>query len=176
MTTSIKPTRLDPSVAPLLADCAHPPYSVALERPDQADVQALIAALDAYQAALYPSTGGRPTALSRLLRPEVRFMVVRNAFKQVQGCAAIVLSPEQAELQRLMIEPAARGHGLAKQLLQALEREALRAGQRCMRLEAGLRQRPAIHLCERMGFVPRPPFGRHRAAPFSLFMEKWLAD
>jgi putative acetyltransferase len=148
--------------------------SLARERPDQPEVLALIRELDAFQSALYPAASNHLPDLDALLRPEVRFLVVRDAQARVQGCGAIVLREDCAELKRMMVTPAARGQGLGTALIAALEVEAVCAGRPLLRLETGVRQRPAIRLYERLGYRRCGPFGAYRADPFSIYMEKLL--
>ena len=63
---------------------------------------------------------------------------------------------------------------LQERAIDALEREAVRAGRPLLRLETGVRQQAAVQLYERMGFERCGPFGDYRADPFSIFMEKLL--
>jgi len=147
---------------------------LARERPDQPEVWALVEALDAYQGPLYPAASQHLLSQDELLRPEVRFLVVRDAHNTVQGCAALVLREDCAELKRMMVRPEARGQGLGKALVAALELEAAWAGRPLLRLETGVRQRPAIALYERMGYRRCGPFAPYRPDPFSIYMEKLL--
>ncbi|MCU7374356.1 GNAT family N-acetyltransferase [Paucibacter sp. O1-1] len=148
--------------------------SLARERPDQPEVLALIHALDTFQSQLYPAASNHLLDIEALLAPEVRFLVVRDAQARVQGCGAIVLREDCAELKRMMVRPEARGQGLGGALIAALEVEAVCAGRPLLRLETGVRQRPAIRLYERMGYRRCGPFGGYRADPFSVYMEKLL--
>ena len=65
---------------------------IRLEAPDQPEVAALIAELDAYQTALYPAESNHLLDMRALCRPEVLFAVVRDAGKAVVGCGAIALA------------------------------------------------------------------------------------
>jgi len=150
------------------------PSTLGRERPDQPEVRALIAALDEFQRGLYPAAGPQPPTPDALLRPEVRFLVVRDARRHVQGCGAIVLREDCAELQRVMVRPQARGRGLGRALVAALEVEAVMAGRPLLRLQIGVRQRPAIRLYEGLGFRRCGPFAECRPDPFSVYMEKLL--
>jgi putative acetyltransferase len=147
---------------------------IALERPDQPEVIALIEALDAYQAPLYPAESNHLLDLSALLQPEVLFAVARDAQGLAIGCAASVLKTGYAELKRMYVRPECRGLGAAKQLLQFLERETLQAGRDRLMLETGILQPEALGLYERWGFVRRGPFGDYAEDPLSVFMEKAL--
>ncbi|MGW0523630.1 GNAT family N-acetyltransferase [Crossiella sp. NPDC003009] len=64
-----------------------------------------------------------------------------------------------AELKRMYVVSAARGRGLARQLLAELERLALAAGRRRMVLETGIEQPEAIALYTSSGYAPIAKFG-----------------
>jgi putative acetyltransferase len=74
----------------------------------------------------------------------------------------------------MYVRPECRGLGAAKQLLQFLERETLKAGRDRLMLETGILQPEALGLYERWGFVRRGPFGDYAEDPLSVFMEKAL--
>lgn len=79
-----------------------------------------------------------------------------------------------AELRRLFVSTKARRRGVAWALLERLQDEACSLGYRCLRLETGHKQLPAMALYERFGFRPIPPFGAYRDDPTSRCFEKWL--
>ena len=156
-----------------LAAQAH--LQIALESPDQPAVLALIADLDAYQASLYPPESCHALALASLLQPNVLFAVARGAAGQLLGCAAIVLEPDFGELKRMVVQPAARGQGVAQALLALLQQHAVARGCRKLMLETGPLQRAALALYARSGFVRCGPFGAYADDPLSVFMQKPLA-
>ena len=145
---------------------------IALERPDQPDVVALIDELDAYQKPLYPPESHHGIDISALLQPEVRFAVVRSQAGTAVGCGAIVLNADYGELKRMYLRPESRGNGLAQQLLKFLEAQAALAGCHCYTLETGIHQHAAIALYERAGYVRCAPFGDYWPDPLSVFMRK----
>ena len=150
---------------------------VALETPDQPAVLALIAALDAYQASLYPPESCHALDLAALRRPGVLFAVARGwdgADGPVIGCAAIVLGPDFGELKRMVVQPAARGQGVAQALLDFLQQHALAQGCRQLMLETGPLQHAALALYARNGFVRCGPFAGYWDDPLSVFMHKTL--
>lgn len=150
---------------------------IAFETPDQPEVIALIADLDAYQLTLYPPECVYALDLPSLMQPHVKFAVAREggAAGPVVGCAAVVLSPEYGEVKRMYVQPAARGKGTARGLLALLERAALAAGCPAMVLESGPAQPEALALYERHGFARCGPYGEYRDDPMSVFMRKELA-
>lgn len=70
-----------------------------------------------------------------------------------------------AELKRMYTVPAARGRGVARRLLAALEESARAGGRKRMILECGERQPEAIKLYESGGYRPIPHYGHYRDAP-----------
>ncbi len=87
------------------------------------------------------------------------------------GCAGwrtppySLLLPGDAEVKRMYVAPEARGRGLARRMLAALERDAAAAGRTRMVLETGIAQPEAITLYLSTGYTPIPSFGLHRDSP-----------
>ncbi len=149
---------------------------IAFEHPDQPDVIALIAALDAYQSSLYPPEACYTLDISALSQPQVRFAVARDESGQAIGCAAVVLGPDGGEVKRMYVQPATRGQGVARELLLALEGAARAAGCRLLQLETGPLQPEALAFYASLGFERCGPFGDYPDHPLSVFMCKPLAD
>lgn len=149
---------------------------IAFETPNQPEVIALIADLDAYQLTLYPPECVYALDLPSLMQPHVKFAVARNegADGAIVGCCAIVLSAEYGEIKRLYVQPAGRGKGIGRGLLELLEQAAREAGCGQMVLETGPSQPEAMGLYERQGFTRCGPFGDYRDDPLSVFMRKIL--
>jgi GNAT superfamily N-acetyltransferase len=70
-----------------------------------------------------------------------------------------------AELKRMFTVASARGLGVARAVLAAVEDDARRAGRRRMILECGTRQPEAIALYERHGYRPIPNYGYYADSP-----------
>jgi GNAT superfamily N-acetyltransferase len=82
------------------------------------------------------------------------------------GCGALrIIDPQTAELKRMYVSPAARGRGLGRRLVAALEHEARALGVRRLVLETGVRQEAALALYRATGFRPIPLFGEYRRSP-----------
>lgn len=145
---------------------------VAFETPNQPDVQALIAELDAYLYSLYPAENVYALDIASLLAPNVLFAVVRDAAGAAVGCGAIVVTPAYGEIKRMYVRPQARGRGLARRLIETLEAKAAQRGCRAFMLETGPTQPEALLLYERLGYRYRGPFGDYPADPLSVFMQK----
>ncbi|MES2017818.1 MAG: GNAT family N-acetyltransferase [Pseudomonadota bacterium] len=144
------------------------------ESPDQSDVIALLAALDAYCAALYPAESNHLMDIASLMEPEVVFLVARDDDARLLGCGAFVDRGDYAEVKRMMVDPASRGQGAGGKLLAEIARRASAAGFTSLKLETGIHQPEAIGLYQRDGFVCRGPYGDYPLDPLSLFMEKRL--
>ncbi|MFJ8952641.1 GNAT family N-acetyltransferase [Streptomyces sp. NPDC102381] len=80
-----------------------------------------------------------------------------------------------AELKRMFVVERARGRGLARRILAALEESARDAGRTRMVLETGVHLPEAIGLYEADGYRPAPPFGPFRGYGDSRFYAKSLA-
>jgi len=148
---------------------------IAFESPDQPEVIALIADLDAYQLSLYPPESVYALDLPSLMQPHVRFAVARDAQGSIVGCGAIVLTPEYGEIKRMYVQPAARGQGLARGVLALLEQAALEHGCPQLVLESGPSQPEALGLYQRHGFQRCGPYGDYPDDPLSVFMQKPLS-
>ncbi|MBC7482068.1 MAG: GNAT family N-acetyltransferase [Rhizobacter sp.] len=149
---------------------------IALESPDQPEVIALIAELDAYQESLYPPESRHPLHIAALTKPNVVFAVARDAAGQALGCGAVVLSPAFGEIKRMYVHPQHRGQGIAASLLARLEAEAFAVGCTLLKLETGPLQPEALALYARSGYERCGPFGKYAGDPLSVFMRKRLGE
>lgn len=70
--------------------------------------------------------------------------------------------------------PEARGRGLSRRVLSALEAEAARLNVKRIVLETGPRQHAALALYERSGYERISLFGEYIGSPMSICMEKRL--
>jgi putative acetyltransferase len=149
--------------------------TIARESPRQDDVIALIRQSDALMQSLYPAESNHLVDVETLAAFNVHFLVAREQGRAL-GCGAFVLGEAgQAEMKRVFVAPAARGKGVARVLMEALERDAARLGVTLMQLETGIKQPEAIALYRKFGYAERGPFGSYQPDPLSLFMEKRLA-
>ncbi|MYM65631.1 GNAT family N-acetyltransferase [Pseudoduganella sp. FT55W] len=147
---------------------------IAFEMPDQPEVHALIAELDTYLLALYPAESVYALDVKTLLQPNIQFAVARDAEGAAVGCGAVVLTPEYGEIKRMYLRPAARGAGMAGQLMGLLEETARTAGCPQLVLETGPENPEALALYARHGFERCGPYGDYPDDPFSVFMQKKL--
>ncbi|NHZ80354.1 GNAT family N-acetyltransferase [Massilia sp. CCM 8695] len=149
--------------------------TIAIESPDQPDVIALIAELDAYQDSLYPPECRYALDLASLKQSHVLFAVARASTGQAIGCGAIVLGPEFGEVKRLYVSPQGRGQGVARGLMALLEARAMACGCQVFRLETGPFQPEALGMYAAGGYARRGPYGDYKDDPMSIFMEKRVA-
>ncbi len=156
------------------AAAASDPLMVRPEPADQPDVHALLHQSDAYFADLYPPEHNHLIDLAVLSQPNVRFVVARRDGIAV-GCGALLLGDDaEAEIKRMFVAAEARGSGIGKQILAALEATGSAEGVRVIRLETGARQAEALALYKGQGYAERGPFGAYEAGTFSRFFEKWI--
>ena len=144
------------------------------ESPNQADIIAMLEALDAYCGRLYPAESNHLMDVASLMQPGVTFLVARDEQGRAAGCAALVERGAYGEVKRMYVHPAQRGRGTGARLLAAIVRRATDAGLASLKLETGISQPEALGLYQRAGFTRCAPFGHYQSDPLSLFMERPL--
>jgi GNAT superfamily N-acetyltransferase len=102
-----------------------------------------------------------PISLTDFDPPAGRFFVA-YAGDELVGCGGWRAHGEDAELKRMFTMPAARGRGVARRLLAAIEESARADGFRRVILETGDKQPEAIALYESRGYVRIPDFGYYK--------------
>ena len=142
------------------------------EDPRRSDVRALIAASDAYMQALYPAASNHLVDVDVLASLDTVFLVARRNQSVLGTIAFRVIEPWHAEIKRLFVSAKARGCGLGRQLVVALENAARCQGITRLSLETGIRQPEAIGLYRSAGYRECQPFGEYKPDPLSLFMSK----
>ncbi|MGG2462489.1 GNAT family N-acetyltransferase [Streptomyces sp. RGM 3693] len=93
---------------------------------------------------------------------------------RVQEDAAAGYATGDAEIKRMFVVPQARGRGLARRILAALEADALAAGRTRMVLETGTEQPEALSLYASSGYALVKKFGYYRTYESSRCMAKSL--
>ncbi|WP_457787605.1 GNAT family N-acetyltransferase [Pseudomonas sp. PL-6] len=146
------------------------------ESPNQPDVIALIADLDAYQDSLYPAEARYALDLASLSKPNVLFVVARDEQHAALGCGAVVMNDLYGEVKRMYVLPEARGKGIAKKLIATLEASAYESGCRELMLETGPYQPEALRFYTNQGYARRGAFGSYPEHPLSVFMCKSLSS
>jgi GNAT superfamily N-acetyltransferase len=143
-----------------------------------AEVQALVLAQQAEMRELYEGEAdiGPVREAAMFVDPDGAFLVVRDGGRAV-ACGGICrFDGARAELKRMYVVPDARGRGLGRELLAALEAEARRLGYRSVVLETGDRQEEALGLYRSSGYAPIPCYGVYATRTLSLCFEKVLAS
>jgi GNAT superfamily N-acetyltransferase len=106
--------------------------------------------------------------------PAISFLVAKVDGAPV-GCAGLLLlEPRMAEIRRIYVRPAHRGHDIARRLLVALEALAQEWGVVTLRLETGDLQPESISLYQSSGYRRIPAFGPYVGSSRSLCFEKHL--
>jgi putative acetyltransferase len=142
--------------------------------PDRPEVAALLALADARSESLYPVESRHGLSVAALLAQDARFFVARIAGRAV-GCGGyVLLSDGAAEMKRVFVVEAARGRGMGRAILAAIEAAAAAEGVTQMYLETGIKSDEAIRLYGRLGYEERGPFAGYRPDPLSVFMVKAL--
>lgn len=91
------------------------------------------------------------------------------------GCGAIKkYSDEAAEIKRMYVLPEFRGKGIARQILDELEKWASELGFSECILETGKRQTEAVHLYQNYGYSITGNYGQYQNVANSICMKKEL--
>jgi putative acetyltransferase len=147
--------------------------AIARESPLQPDNRALIAALDAHANALYPPSSNHLVDAETLEAEGVRFFAARADGVAV-GCGGYRRLGPDAEIKRMFVADAARGLGVGRAILSALEAAARDEAVAVLRLETGTLNTEALGLYRSTGFVETGPFGSYGPDKLSVFMAKSL--
>jgi putative acetyltransferase len=147
------------------------------------DARMLVGELDAELSGVYNAEQAHGLKIDRIFQPHIIFFVARLDGEPV-GCGGVAFlsngdGEKFAEVKRMYVRPAARGHGVAQAILDRLESESLSRGVRRLVLETGDVRHAAMRLYERSGFTRCGAFGEYatmppRAIERSVFYEKWL--
>jgi putative acetyltransferase len=147
--------------------------SIAIENPDQPEVQAMFDEARALYLTMYPGGRTRLPQIADLQKPGTTFWIVREDGKAI-GCGALTRNDGWGEMKRMYVTAAARRRNIGEMILETIEDYAEANGIPVLRLETGERQLAAISLYRSHGYKPRGPFGDYADDDISLFMEKRL--
>ena len=135
------------------------PIEIRAARFDEPAVRKLVAEALADLSLRYGGSGDdTPVAMTDFEPPGGRFLVAELDGDPV-GCAGWRRHGNDAELKRMFTLASARGRGVARRMLAAVEDSARAAGCRRLILETGDRQPEAIALYESAGYRRIPDFG-----------------
>jgi len=143
---------------------------------DSPDVQALAEAQQEEMRGLYGGEGDiGPTREAHMFEPPDGVFLVTRVDGSAVACGGVCrFDTARAELKRMYVLPAARGAGLGRRLLEALEAEARRLGYTGIVLETGDSQPEALGLYTSAGYGPIPCYGAYAERPLSRCFEKTL--
>lgn len=119
---------------------------------DDSDFQALIEKLDQDLWSRYPETQQFFQTFNKIKLDARAVVAYENGEPAGCGCFRETGDGHVVEIKRMYVIEAARGRGIARQILQALEEWAKEAGKRQAVLETGINQPEAISLYKKGGY------------------------
>ena len=150
------------------------PLTIEFADPKHPEIISLLQQSHALMQSLYSAEENHFLSVDALCAPHIQFFGARLDGRFV-GCGALALMEGYGELKSMFTDPSARGQGVAKSILAAIEREAQLHGLDRIALETGWLLKEAVALYRRLGFRRCGPFGDYPDNPASLFMIKDLA-
>jgi putative acetyltransferase len=145
---------------------------ISAEDPRQPDIRRIIAESDAMMQALYSAESNHLVGADELAAAGAVLLVARRDGEALGTVGYRLIAPGHGEMKRLFVRDGARGMGLGRRLLEALEDAARAQGIDRISLETGVKQAEAIGLYRACGYRDCPPFAAYRHDPLSLFMTK----
>ena len=148
-----------------------------IRRAKPSEVRHLFDASTKHFHALYPSESNHLVSSEEfeedgavLLGAEIKDLFV--------GCVGLIPQPQSryGEIKRLFVDPAYRGQGIARLLMEALEKEATSVAMTTLQLESGSNELGALTLYRSLGYEECAPFGSYSLDPNSVFFEKFLPE
>jgi GNAT superfamily N-acetyltransferase len=156
-------------------------FEIRDEAYDSPNALSMMAAIQAEYVERYGGPDSTPVAIAEFTPPAGRFVVgyldgVPVAMGGLRRRPAGELGGliTQVEVKRMYVAPPARGRGLSRLVLAALEDRARELGATRVVLETGQRQPEAISLYTSSGYERIAGFGHYRDAPLSLSFAKTL--
>jgi len=106
--------------------------------------------------------------------PRSLYLIARLDGNPVGSAALSPLDETTTEVRRMYVLPTHKRKGIARLLLEHIEKTAIAFGYSNLRLETGNRQFAAIELYQSCGYRAIPPFGEYSHDPTSVCFEKVL--
>ena len=142
---------------------------------DSDDAQALVRAQQEELRGLDGAGDIGPTREAWMFEPPDGVFLVSRVDGRAVGCGGFCRFDEtRAELKRMYVVPGARGLGLGRELLAALEAEARAVGYAGIVLETGVLQDASLGLYTSSGYAPIPCYGVYAEREWSRCFEKAL--
>jgi GNAT superfamily N-acetyltransferase len=137
---------------------------------------ALVAAMVDEVGRMYePGLARSPTTAADFSPPGGGFLLLLSEDGRVLAGGGVKRLDERAgEIKRMYVAPSARGRGLGRELLAALEELARDLGYSVARLDTGAKQPEAQRMYERAGYAAVPDYNGNPYASF--WGEKALGD
>ncbi|MCG7843949.1 MAG: GNAT family N-acetyltransferase [Methanomassiliicoccales archaeon] len=123
---------------------------------------------------VYGEVTTSPPPQEEFLVPGAAFMIVRSDGRPV-GCGAIKPWDERtAEVKRVFVIPSLRRRDIGRSIMEELESKAREMGYQRLFLETADRQRDALEMYSRLGYVRIPCKGGKHWKEWSVCLEKEL--
>ena len=140
-----------------------PPVLIRLTDPDDRQAHTCLAAYSRFLAETIPAEGPDPIPLPlpdpEAYRPPHGAILVAGAQGGPLGCVCLRrLDATLGEVKRLYGLPQARGRGLARRLMRAVEDQARALGYRRLNLDTHAALQTALALYQAEGWTPIPPY------------------
>ncbi len=116
-----------------------------------------------YEPGLRRGSSASPAELSP---PGGGFVVLLDDGRAIAGGGIKRLDERACEIKRMYVAPEARGRGVGRELLAALEDLARDLGYAVARLDTGAKQPRAQRMYERAGYAPVPDYNGNPYASF----------
>ena len=139
------------------------------ERADEEPGRTLLAEFEHEIATRYPGWDPNlgPSATPAEIGPPTGLFLVAYVDGEPSGCGALKqLDQEAAEIKRVYVAPSARGLGIARRVLGALEEAAKELGYACVRLDTGERLQEALALFRSTGYEAIPDYNGNPYAAY----------
>lgn len=145
---------------------------ITTENPPSQECLALIAEMTAEVSQRYQLDHSVTSAFNP---SDAALFILAHLDGKAVGCGALrPLESTVAEVKRMYVLPEARGKGIARKILSALEHAARQQGYTHTRLQTGLLQPEAIRLYEATGYQRIPCHGHLAQDPLTVCFEKQL--
>lgn len=155
------------------------PHSVTIpitnESPLQDDIRALVAALNATTLTLTPAEHCHHMTVEQMADADTTLFVARDNGRAIAMGAMRRHPGGIAEVKRMFTDPAYRGQGLGRKILEHIECLARTEGHTRLVLETGSNFDAAKHLYETAGFTPCDTLLSYPASTWNAFYEKELS-
>ncbi|MEU5240958.1 GNAT family N-acetyltransferase [Streptomyces lydicus] len=153
-------------------------WTIAASAYDNPDARRLTQALHREQIATYGRADDpEATEPAEFDPPRGAFLLAARADGTALACAGWrTAAPGTAEIKRMYVDPAARGHGLGRLLLAALEADARQQGMARAILETGVKNHAALALYADCGYVPTEPYRAGRDPRINRALSKTLNE